>query len=168
MADVVRVQKEHFPAMRFIGKRYTDADRDPIGGFAGRWQEWFRENRFAPLEALGPAPETGGATIGLIRLESTFEYWIGMFFPEGTAVPAGYDAVDLPASTFGTCWLYGRPDTGELFGEAAHALCVVHIERAGWRIADVPLCLEVYNCPRYTTPDAEGNVILDYCIQLAD
>jgi len=118
MVEVVKVVKEHVPALRFIGKRYTDADRDAQGGFAARWEEWFREGRFAALEALGMAPEHGNAYIGLMRFADGFEYWIGVFVPSGTPVPDGYDWIDLPETTFGTCWLYGREDSGELYGEA--------------------------------------------------
>lgn len=68
MPEVVNVQREQLPALRFIGKRYTDADRDPNGGFAERWDEWFRGDRFAALEALGPAAAHSGAFIGLMRV----------------------------------------------------------------------------------------------------
>lgn len=167
MVQVVDVFQERVPALRFIGKRYTDADRDSGGGFGARWDEWFREERFAALEALGPAPEHGGAYVGLMRFADEFEYWIGLFVPGGTPVPDGFDSVDLPACTFGTCWLYGREDTGELYGEAAHILCVSHLENQGWRIAEAPWFMERYNHPRFTSPDEHGKVILDYCIQLA-
>ena len=166
MPKVVNVMQESVPALRFIGKRYTDTDR-VNGGFGARWGEWFREGRFAPLEALGSAPEHEGAFIGLMRFSGEFEYWIGMFFPAGTEVPSGYDYVDLPACSFGTCWLHGREDTGELYGHDAHMLCVSEIEKQGWRIAESPWFMERYNCPRFTDPDDAGKVILDYCIQLA-
>lgn len=61
-----------------------------------------------------------------------------MFFPAGTPAPVGYDVVDVPACTFGTCWLYGRDKDMQALGEAAHDLCVAPIERAG-----------------HTTPDAD-------------
>lgn len=170
MAEVVNVYKEHFPPLRFVGKRYSDADRDSHGGFGARWGEWFAGDRFSPLEALGPAPEHEGAYIGLMRQPSdgAFEYWIGMFFPAGTPVPEGYEHVDLPASTFGTCWIHGREDTGEIYGPAAHMMCESKIAGNGWQIAGNPWFMERYNCPRFTSPDEHGKVILDYCIQLAE
>jgi len=167
MIEVVNVLQERVPALRFIGERYTKADRNARGGFSAKWDEWFQQGRFAPLEALGPAPEHEHAYVGLMRFADDLEYWIGMFFPAGTQVPDGYDSVDLPACTFGTCWLYGRQDTGELFGEAAHRLCVSQVQEKGWQIAEAPWFMERYNCPRFTTPDEHGRVILDYCIQLA-
>lgn len=167
MPEVINILQERVPALRFIGKRYTDADRDSGGGFGERWREWFQEERFTPLQALGPAPEHGDAYVGLMRYLNEFEYWIGIFFPADTPVPEGYDWVDLPACTFGTCWLYGREETGELYGMDAHMSCASQIENKGWRIAEAPWCLERYNHPRFTTPDENGKVILDYCIELA-
>lgn len=102
-----------------------------------------------------------------MREAEEFEYWIGLFFPAGTPVSDGFEAVDLPACAFGTVWLYGREDTGELFGPDAHMLSVATIQEKGWQIAEKPWFMERYNCPRYTDPDEHGKVILDYCIQLA-
>jgi len=170
VVEIVNVLREQVPALRFIGRRYTHADRDATGGFTARWQEWFAADRFSVLEAIGPAPEHGDARFGLMRFTTAgeFEYWIGMFFPAGTPVPGGFEFVDVPACTFGTCWLYGQPDTGELYGETAHRLCLEQLQRQGWRIAEAPWFMERYNHPRFTTPDAHGKVVLDYCVQLAD
>lgn len=168
MPEIVKVYKETLPALRFIGKKYTDADRGPDGGYGNRWDEWFSADRFSTLERLGPAPEHDDAYIGLMRFTTEFEYWIGMFFPAETPVPDGFEWVDVSALTLGTCWIYGRDETGELYGEAAHNLCVAALEREGWQIAEGAWFMERYNHPRFTTADEQGNVILDYCIQLAD
>ena len=167
MVEVIKIQQERVPALRFIGKRYTDSDRDSGGGFTERWKEWDREKRFAVLEALGSAPEHEGAYVGLMRFSNEFEYWIGMFFPAETPAPDGYDFVDLPACIFGTTWLYGRDDTGGLYGVDTHNLCVSQIENEGWRVAEAPWFMERYDHRRFAIPDENGKVILDYCIQLA-
>ncbi|MGN6714677.1 hypothetical protein [Anaerocolumna jejuensis] len=41
MAEIIKVYKEHLPAVRFIGKRYTNTDRCKDGGFGYKWEEWF-------------------------------------------------------------------------------------------------------------------------------
>ena len=166
MAKVIKVFKESFPPIRLIGERYTDIDRDPDGGFSQKWGKWFEQGYFQPLEQLGAAPVSGDAYIGCMRCVGEFEYWIGMFFSESTPVPDGYMSVDIPASDVGICWIYGRQDTGELYGQEAHEMCMARIKEAGWSIADNPWFFELYNCPRFTTPDEEGNVILDYGVYL--
>lgn len=166
MAEVIRVLRQSYPPLRLIGKRYTDVDRGSDGGYSQKWSEWFEQGYFRPLEQLEAVSATGDAYVGCMRCAGEFEYWIGMFFPEKTPVPDGYTYVDIPAGDVGICWIYGREDTGELYGHEAHEMCIVEIKEAGWQLADEPWVFELYNCPRFTNPDEDGNVILDYGVYL--
>jgi hypothetical protein len=47
--EIIKTYKEHFPAIRLIGKRYTDADR-ANGSFGAQWAEWHVNGWFDPLE----------------------------------------------------------------------------------------------------------------------
>ncbi|MDP4089155.1 MAG: GyrI-like domain-containing protein [Bacillota bacterium] len=166
MFEIIKVYRESLPSLRLIGKRYTDSDRGPEGSFGGKWGEWFGKDCFKPLEELGSLPENGDAYVGCMRCVEEFEYWIGMFFPEGTAVPEGYSYVDIPAGDIGTCWIYGREDNGEIYGQKPHEMCMAKIAEAGWELAEAPWFFERYNCPRFTSPDENEKVILDYCVYL--
>ena len=166
MAEIIKVYRESLPSLRLIGKRYTDRDRGADGGFSNKWREWFHQGCFKPLEALASLPENEGAYVGCMRCGEEFEYWIGLFFPAGTSAPDGYAYVDIPAGDVGTCWIHGREDTGELYGEKPHNMCMSRIKEAGWQVARNPWFFERYNCPRFTTPDVEGKVVLDYCVSL--
>jgi predicted transcriptional regulator YdeE len=174
-AEIIKVYKESHPPLRIIGKRYTQAERDPETGlFSPRWGEWFAAERFAELEALTPQDETnGGAYIGLIgnsdenNSDDGVEYWIGMFFPRETPVPEGFDSADIPASEVGVCWLHGtEPKLYTQSLECAAALLAEdmpvprHDELGRWWE------FERYNCPRFTEPDADGKIILDYGVYL--
>ena len=165
MVEITKVFKESFPAFRLIGKRYTDADRGPDGGFSHKWCEWFEKGYFQPLEQIGEDSFIGGGYVGLMWYVEEFEYWIGALFPEATPVPEGYEYLDIPAAEIGICWIHGKPD-GELYGEEVHNMCLAAIQQAGWQIADEPWFFELYNCPRFTTPDQDGKVILDYGVCL--
>lgn len=163
MAEMIRVFREQVPAMRFIGKRYD--------GFGPMWGEWFGKGWFDQLEAaLGGVEcilrlwDNGGGYVGLERRAEgqPFEYWIGMFTPADTPVPEGFEGVDFPAVGLGTCWIYGpEEDVHDVSG------CRAAVEAQGmklWQdgrggIWSFENCL----CPRFTTPDEKGNVILDYC-----
>lgn len=168
MVEIIKVYKESFPALRLIGKRYTDEDRDPNGSFSSKWCEWFEKGYFKTLEELGSLSENGDAFVGCMRCKDEFEYWIGMFFLENTHVPNGYTYVDIPAGEVGTCWIHGREDNGEIFGQEPHDMCISKIAEEGWHYSDDTWFFERYNCPRYTTTDEDGKVILDYCIYLED
>ena len=45
-------------------------------------------------------------------------------------------------------------------------MCLEALRAAGFARKGDDWCFERYNCPRYTTPDGEGNVILDYGISV--
>ncbi len=163
MAEIIKVYREEVPAMRFIGKKYE--------GFGPWWGEWFACGWFDRIEQAMGDPEAirrlwpdGGGYVGLERHADgqPFEYWIGMFTPADTSVPEGFACVDFPAAALGVCWLYGPED-------AVHDACPCRprLESEGMRLwTDARggrWSFENCLCPRYTTPDAQGNVILDYC-----
>jgi len=172
MGEIVRVYRERLPSLRFIGKRYTNAER--ANGFGHKWGEWFQNGWFGELEALGEAPGIENGYLGFMRcgedFENTFEYWIGMFFPADTPVPEGYGHIDLDGGDIGVCWIKGREDDGSLF--CMHDACVAELAENGmgnFRIEAGMACFfERYNCPRFTQQDEQGNVILDYCVLLAE
>jgi hypothetical protein len=171
--EVTRVYKDHFPALRFIGKRYTDQDRGP-DGFGKQWDDWWAEDRFAALErAAGVSPHDRD-TVGLMTMRGDmtgFAYWIGLFYPAGTSAPKGYDFLDLPKSDIGVGWIRGDLDSGEIFGGPPHEAVCAALAAAGLGAfrndiagpgSDTYCFFERYNCPRFTVPNADGKVTLDY------
>ncbi len=170
--EVTKVYKEHFPALRLIGKRYTNDDRGE-DGFGKQWGEWNGGKFDAMKQAVGVSP-FDGSTIGLMTMRGDmtgFAYWVGLFFPEGTAAPDGYDFLDLPESNIGVGWVCGDPDSGEIFGGPPHeavcaklaeiGVCEFRSDIAG-EGSDTYCFFERYNEPRFTEKDANGNVTLDY------
>ena len=161
MDAIIKVFKEEIPALRFIGKKYD--------GF-GHWGEWFAagwfdlvENSMGGVGAITKLWENGGGYVGLeIRSSDSFAYMIGMFTPADTPIPDGFEAIDFDGVSLGTCWIYGKEnEVHETSG------CREKLEEAGYvlwtdengAVYSFENCL----CPRYTTPDDNGNVILDYC-----
>ena len=167
MAEVVKVYRQSVPAMRFIGKKYGDSDR-VNGGFGQQWGDWFSSGWFAQLENgidLKAVYEDGNAYIGLMRWKEgePFEYWIGVFCPENAAVPDGFSFHDFGESNLGVAWLYGKE--GEVYGQ--ERICAERCMNEGFKIITddqgAYWFFERYGCPRFTTPDVNGNIILDYC-----
>ena len=162
MAEIIKAFRDPIPAMRFIGKSYAEF---------GHWGDWFQNDWFTLLEnAMGGTRsildiwENGGAYVGLERRKEgePFAYWIGMFTPAGTPVPDGFAHMDFGPGYLGTCWIYGKED--EVHDTSR---CRETLEKNGMEIAPdaagAVLSFENCLCPRYTTPDEQGNVILDYC-----
>ena len=171
--EVTKVYLEHFPALRLIGKRYTNDDRVE-GGFGAQWNEWNAGDGFTAMKkAVGAEPFSEDA-LGLMTMRgdmSGFTYWIGLFFPEGTKAPDGYDHLDLPESNIGVGWVRGKDENGEIYGGPPHeAVCKKldddgvgkfrnDIEGPG---SDTYCFFERYNDSRFLVKDADGCVTLDY------
>jgi predicted transcriptional regulator YdeE len=169
MYEITKSYIQKVPALRFIGKKYGDEDRVG-GGFGSKWGECFEKGFFEELEAflteeLTASYEDAGAYIGLMRCKDgePFRYYIGMFLPADTEVPEGLQSVDMPEAKLGVCWLHG-PE-GELY--CKEDKCAERLTKEGHEI--IPdkegawWFFERYGCPRFTTPDEEGNIILDIC-----
>lgn len=163
MAEIIKVFREEVPAMRFIGKKYHD-----FGG----WGEWFANGWFDTVEnSMGGTAKildiwangAGYAGMECRKGGELAEYWIGMFTPENTEVPEGFDYLDFPKSALGTCWIYGKEE--EVHGIICQ--CYEAVRNAGMEISvdadGVEKSFENGLCPRFTVPDEKGNVILDYC-----
>jgi len=167
MPEIIKVYKQSVGAMKFIGKKYSNDDR-VNGSFGTKWGEWFGNGWFDVIENqfdgnLADVLEDGGSYIGLIREEhgGLFEYWIGIFVPEKTSVPDGFEFIDFPPGDLGVCWIYGKEeDVYMLEGE-----CGERLKKEGFDL-NINFCFERYVCPRFTTPDEKGNIILDICFYL--
>jgi len=161
MTEIIKVYRQTMGPSKFIGKRYTDEDRVD-GMFGAKWGEWFQNGWFELLEKqatqdMKSTCEDGEATVAIMReLNGDFEYWIGYFMPTGTPVPQGFDSLDFPESDLGICWVYGKEE--EIFMQEGR--CYEKLVAEGYKMKD-EWCFERYACPRFTTPDEKGNIILD-------
>lgn len=88
MAITIRkIQKEHCPAARLIGKK---CDIQSMG------QDGWQSDLHAASERTAPLPFNGDAVISAVHIvNGRPEYWIGMLFPADTAVPDELDAMDM-------------------------------------------------------------------------
>ena len=178
--EIVKCYKEQFPALRLIGKRYTDDDRDENSSFGAKWDEWQAKGWFETIRKnANPSDAIDNGTYGLMTINSEnhsdFAYWIGNLFPAGTPVPEGFESLDLPENEIGMSWIYGSSDNGEIFGGEPHQACYEKLCENGWGDLNVNaggekvlVFFERYNCPRFTTPDEKGNVVLDYGFLLSN
>ncbi len=167
MVNVKEVLRESLPEVKLIGLRYTDADRDEHGSYGEKWDEWFQTGRFEALKGDGGLKGVSDDFVGAMRMgEQGFEYWIGILMAPNDPVPEGMQAVAIPAGDLGVCYVYGRDNTPEIYGMEVHEACMARFADRGWRVKENGWFIERYNCPRFTTPDEKGNVILDYCAYL--
>ncbi|MGI5898762.1 MAG: hypothetical protein ACOX8S_02440 [Christensenellales bacterium] len=172
MAEIIKTYCETIPALRFIGRRYTNADRQN-GSFSHIWGQWFEAGWFEKLEKLNEAEGNENDYIGFMRYKqgepNSFEYWIGLFAAPGTQAPEGFDFIDLAKGSLGVCWIKGKDDAA-LY--SMHDECVKSFRENGLcalgGCGEWTCFFERYNCPRFTEPDENGDVILDYCAYLCE
>ena len=157
---ILEVKKESFPAARFIGKKYTQSPN---------WGEWWENDWFSVLEKNERLSVNGDAYIGAVHIvDGMPEYWIGMFFPVNTEVSEGFDFVDIDSLDYAVCYLQDKEGSGDFYTMETHNLCLENLKLLGFKRKEDDWCFERYNCPRYTMPDNNGNVILDYGISIEE
>ncbi len=155
---ILEVREESCPAARLIGKRY---------GEGVNWGEWWENDWFSILERNQSIAFNGDAYLGAVRIvDGMPERWIGMLFPMDTEVPNGFEYVDIEPLDFAVCYLYGRDGSSQFYTMDTHNMCLKELEKHHLKRKEDDWCFERYNCPRFTTPDESGNVILDYAISI--
>jgi len=162
LVKVTGLYREHMPALRFIGKRYTSADLNADGLLMDKWNEWFQNGWFNLLSNLPGLPGYEGVAHTGYHNGDEMAFWIGMMFPQNTPVPEGFDASDLPAGDMAVCWLRGYRETGELFRPDTRNFCLTRIREAGYTMKmdfDGKPCkwtFERYHPRRFFITDDEG------------
>ena len=157
-AQILEIQQEHCPAARLIGKRYEGAPD---------WGQWWQNGWFDQLETQPCLPFNGDAYIGAVRIANGQpERWIGMLFPQDASIPDGFEAVDIPPMDYAVCYLQAKEGSPDFYTPETHSQCLEVIRAKGMTRFEDNWCIERYQCPRFTTPDENGNVILDYGISI--
>lgn len=124
-------------------------------------------NWFAKLETNQCLSFNGDAYIGAVHIvDGMPEHWIGMFFPIDTEVPEGFEYVDIEPLDYAVCYLYDKENSGDFYTMKTHKMCLEELRAHDLKRREDDWCFERYNCPRFTTPDENGNVILDYAISI--
>ncbi len=134
---IVQSYIQDLPAMKFVGIRYSDKDRQD-GGFVHLWKEWNDSGRFDQLHALATEDlrtvyRDADACIGLSKYcdDNTTQYWIGMFIDTWTKVPEGFDSLEFSPSKLGVCHISGNE--GDIY--PTETMCEEHLMKEGYQIA---------------------------------
>jgi len=155
------------PAMRVVGKGMRPLFKDvqgPDNPLPKLWEQCFSDGTMAALDQLQDV-SIDDAYVGWMAEwdESTqqFLYIVGKLVEPGTPVPDGFEHRDVAPCTAAVSWVQG-PETS-IYSQA-HQLAEAAMKEQGY-VYDSSAggwSMELYNCPRFTNPDAEGRVILDY------
>ena len=168
---IVNTTRQKFPALRFIGKKYTEPlDYSVFDKVLVNLDNWRLNYGFDPiLEQSILGSETvykeGNSYISLMRRKDDgfFEYWLGMFVPKGAAIPHGYEMIDFPESGLGVCSVYGKRNS------------IIHYDTlCREKLAEADICQKIntqtsewffqrYCWQKFFEDDRYGKRILEYC-----
>lgn len=162
MAKVVDFTVKELPRLVVVGRAIkvskNMAEEDPIPAL---WGQCFADGTFGTLEQLAEFhwEQDYVGWIGDFSADG-FEYICGMLLRPGAPVPEGFACREIRPTKVAVAWVKGQApealaEAHDLTLEAAAKNGCEPNPEAGW-------CLELYNCPRYTDPDEQGDVIIDY------
>ncbi|MCL1927979.1 MAG: helix-turn-helix domain-containing protein [Treponema sp.] len=186
---IIKTYKQKIPALRFIGKKYSETLDDSVfdcmlstegtgtntlpkqlaNKILADLDNWRLNYLFDVIEKksdknLKTLYEGGDAYISLIRKkdDKVVEYWLGMFMPEKTEVPEGYDMIDFPKSTLGVCLVYGKRNSIIHYD----ADCRTKLTKEGICSTDnmgTKWFFQRFNWHRFFEEDRYGKRLLEYC-----
>ncbi len=160
---IIKTYKQEIPALRFIGKKYTETEFSEKS-VLNSLDDWCFKKMFdAILETSHEGLDFGGANsyIGLMKNADgkVSEYWIGMFMPQGTAVPQVYEMIDFPSSTLAVCGVYGKRDAIINYDSE----CRKKLTEEGIQLKNEGWFFQRFNWRDFFKEDKFGKRVLEYC-----
>lgn len=162
-AEIIKCDRISHPPLRFIGKRFTTYPD---------WNIFWENNWFEVIENLGERAELNDDSYCVLTgfTPEGNEFYLGEFFPANTPVPEIFDYADLPAMDAGLFYIKGSVDDcyGLIMQKRDEMLAALAKNGMAIKQDAAPrwASFERDNCPRFTTPDENGKIILDYAIYL--
>jgi len=170
MDEVINLEVVKLPKLIAVGKKFRysyEALNNGDNRLPDFWNKCYKESVFAPLESQMEYIfdcSHAGIFFDWHSGDSNFSYIIGMLMKDGVSVPDGYSTHELTESEIALCWVKCKSlaETRAVpFESTAKA-----IEDIGRGCANMKWCIDLYHPSRSTTPDENGEVILDCYIPL--
>jgi len=168
-SGIKKVFKQELPALRFIGKKCFETSA--MVNVLNMLDSWQLKGWFDVIEKQSNIDyktffKGGDAYINLVRKKDNdiCEHWMGMFMPEKTEVPQGYDMIDFPKMTIAVSRVYGKrneivnyenecysklTEEGFFNGDASRNIREWYFRRFNWR--------------EFFEEDAYKKRLLDFC-----
>ena len=167
MSELIRFEIRELPRLYLVAKelRYSmEALMQGDNRLPAFWGQCFGDGTFETLDKCGAPYED--ASVGLMadwdKGDGDFSYLIGVLFTSPVEIPAGFIGRTLEPCSAAIGWLRGK-DTADVCGDA-HEKVEAALREKGLSCDNMPWSMELYNCPRFTTPDENGLLTLDYYI----
>ncbi len=168
MAKLYQLEIKELGPWCIVGKAIQSQidSENPVPAF---WDVCFGDGTFAKLESMKDwvlCPDYVGFMTDWQGGDGKFTYIVGMMMKHGCPLPdESFVSRTVNPSTAAVGFIQGISTQDVCMN--AHALTQHAMEERGCSAEGAAWCMELYNCPRFTTPDEQGQIILDYYIPCA-
>lgn len=168
MGELIKFNLKKLPSLKLVGKelRYNmEAHMKGDNRIPTFWEKCFADGIFSLLEKqvdLVYDNSYVGVMLDWDKGDGDFSYIVGMLMKDDAFVPEGYVCRDIEETDVAIGWIKGK-NTADVCS-AAHPLTEKAIKENGYKCDQMKWCMELYNCPRFSQPDENGDIILDYYI----
>lgn len=164
MSKLIKFEIVDIPKLYVVGKPISVkmTEENPIPAFWGKCFEDGTMAVFDQLKDMAYDDSYVGWMTDYDMASGVFLYIVGMLVKDEIAIPEGFVMRKIEPSCAAVGWIQGQQGP-DVFA-SAHDLTQKELENVGHTAEGFGWCMELYNCPRYTTPDERGEIILDYYI----
>ncbi len=166
MVKVINFQVKQLPQLWVVGKALKvdmTMQQNPIPDF---WGQCFKEGVFDVLENISDY-HLDNSYVGWMgdwqNGDSKFTYLCGMLMKVNTPLPEGFIYREIAKCKVAISWIQGLE--AEVYAQALE-LSEKELEANGYQAKCFDWCMELYNCPRFTQKNEDGEIILDYYLPL--
>ncbi len=164
MAELIKFEFRDLPKLYVIGKEIKvkvseTMMNNPIPKF---WDDCLNDCIFSGID-YNKESVYENSLVGFMSDVSGdgFTYTCGVpLTHNASTVPEGYTVKEIHPAKVAVGYVKGK-DVADVCMQA-HQFTVDKIKSEGYKADMYSWCMELYNDPRFTQPDPDGNVILDY------
>ncbi|MCL2321753.1 MAG: GyrI-like domain-containing protein [Oscillospiraceae bacterium] len=170
MGKLIKFQVADLPDVLLVGKEIRHSMEEQMKGnnpIPAFWDRCFAEDIFSVFQKQAYSifkSDYVGVMTDWDKGDGDFSYIIGMLMKPGADVPEGYVSHVIKATKVAIGWIQGK-DVADVCMNA-HELTEKALEDKGHSCEKMTWSMELYNCPRFTSPDENGQIILDYYIPI--
>lgn len=168
MVKIIKTEINQLPEVFVVGKKITVKmpNKPEINPIPALWDTCFSDNTFDYLMKYRDLLFNDAYVGWMSDFSSdngTFTYICGMLMKsDNLSLDDGFVSRKIEPVTVGIGWIQGSTVPEICF--AAHSLVEKAVQEKGYSCNHATWCMEVYNCPRFTQPDENGEIILDYYV----
>lgn len=168
MGEIIKFEVKRLPSLKLVGKEFRYNMEVHMKGdnrIPDFWDKCFADKTFLSLEKQADFVYDNayvGVMLDWDKGDGDFSYIVGMLMKDGVSVPDGYFCRDIDETDVMIGWIKGK-NTADVCS-TAHPQTEQALKENGYKCDKMKWCMELYNCSRFTTPDENGDIILDYYI----